>query len=308
MACFVDEVAEASRLRFGRMICGKSCILGPEARRLRHFAKPRSTSESRTILGLFSVGVWRQYYGVIHPACFSTVFDVEIPSGGLPANWALVTAFARTGTVRRFAEDESADARLAAELDKLGLLRWRVTGRSPAGDHAEPGRGVACELAVARDIGQQFDQAAIFWIIDGILWVGECGVGVSGARVGPLAPKLNPPVIGLGGDAKFLKFAGTDPVRRAALLRFLGAPEVRAANFQTLMREADESSYSPYEWCSVAAEFQNLLEWDNRTSDFEKKLGYLHCCADAARSAPNALKPDLADTFASLWSQYGYAG
>jgi hypothetical protein len=253
-------------------------------------------------------GVSSQNRRVIHPACFSTVFDVELPSGCLPAHWALVTAFARTGTVRRFAEEVEADARLAAELDKLGLRRWRVTGRSPAGDHAEPGWGVACELSVARDIGQQFDQAAIFWVLDDVLWVGECGVGVSGVRVGQLGPKLNPPVVGLGGDAKFQKFAGPDPVRRAALLRFLGAPEVRAANFLTLMHEADESEYSPYDWCAVAAEFQNLLEWDNRTSDFEKKLGYLHCCADAARSTPNALKPALADTFASLWAQYGYVG
>lgn len=245
---------------------------------------------------------------MIHPACFSTVFDVESPAGGLPANWTLVTAFARTGSVRRFAENEAADARLAAELDKLGLRRWRVTGRSPAGDHAEPGWGIDAPVELARDIGQQFDQVAIFWILDGVLWVGECGVGVSGVRVGPLAPKLNPRVVGLGGDAKLLKFIGTDPVRRAALLRFLGAHEERASNFQTLMREADESEYSPYDWCSVAAEFQNRLEWDNRTSDFDKKLGYLHCCADAARSAPNALKPDLLDTFESLWTQYGYAG
>lgn len=245
---------------------------------------------------------------VIHPACFSTVFDIDSPTGGLPANWTLVTAFARTGTVRRFAEDAGADARLATELDKLGLRRWRVTGRSSAGDHAEPGWGIDAPVTLARDIGQQFDQVAIFWILDGVLWVGECGVGVSGVRVGPLAPKLNPPVAGLGGDAKFQKFAGPDPVRRAALLRFLGAPEERAANFQTLMREADESEYSPYDWCAVAAEFQNRLEWDNRRSPFEKKLGYLHCCADAARSAPNALRPDLSDSFATLWAQYGYAG
>jgi hypothetical protein len=260
------------------------------------------------IRGLSFAVVLAQNRRVIHPACFSTVFDVEIPAGGLPTNWALVTAFARTGTVRRFAEDEAADARLAGELDRLGLRRWRVTGRSPAGDHAEPGWGVACELAVARDIGQQFDQAAIFWILDDVLWVGECGVGVSGVRVGPLAPKLNPSVTGLGGDAKFQKFAGTDSVRRAALLRFLGSPEGRAVNFQTMMSEADESAYSPYDWCATAAELQNLLEWDNRVSDFEKKLGYLHCCADAARSAPNALKPELADTFANLWAQYGYVG
>lgn len=245
---------------------------------------------------------------MIHPACFSTVFDAEIPAGGLPAHWALVTAFARTGTVRRFDDDATADAKLAAELDRLGLRRWRVTGRSPAGDHAEPGWGVDCDLSVARDIGQQFDQAAIFWIIDDLLWVGECGVGVSGVRIGPLSTKLNPPVTGLGGEAKFQKFAGADPVRRAALLRFLGAPDARIANFQTMMHEADASEYSPYEWCAVAADFQNRLEWDNRTSPFEKKLGYLHCCADAARSTPNALKPGLADTFASLWGQYGYEG
>lgn len=245
---------------------------------------------------------------MIHPACFSTVFDVVPPPGGLPVNWTLVTAFARTGTVRPFAENEAADARLAGELDKLGLRRWRVTGRSPSGDHAEPGWGIDAPVALARDIGRQFDQVAIFWILDGVLWVGECGVAVSGMRIGPLAPKLNPPVAGLGGDAKFQKIAGPDPVRRAALLRFLGAPEARAANFQTLLREADESEYSPYDWCATAADFQNRLEWDNRTSPFEKKLGYLHCCADAARSAPNALKPGMSDTLDAMWRQYGYEG
>ena len=259
-------------------------------------------------LGCRSLVFRRRIAGVIHPACFSTVFDIEPPSGGLPKHWAVATAFARTGTVRPFAEDEAAGTRLAAELDNLGLRRWRVTGRSPSGDHAEPGWGVDAPVALARDIGQQFEQVAIFWILDGVLWVGECGVGVSGVRIGPLAPKLNPPVTGLGGDAKFQKFAGSDPVRRAAFLRFLGSPEERSANFSRLLREADESEYSPGDWCATAADFQNRLEWDNRASPFEKKLGYLHCCADAARSAPNAIKPVMPDTLDAMWRQYGYEG
>ncbi len=245
---------------------------------------------------------------MLHPACFSTVFDADIPPDGFPRRWAIVTAHARTGTVRPFLEDACADTALAAEIDRLGLRRWRVTGRSDSGDHAEPGWGVDCDAARARDLGRQFDQAAIFWVVDGDLLGGECGEGVSGVKVGALAPRLNPPVSGLGGEATFGKFAGGDTSRRAALLRFLGEPSERASSFASLLAESDESDYSAADWCAAAAEFQNRLEVAGRVSPFAHKLGYLSCCASAIARIPPALRPSLTEAFIAMWFEYGYEG
>lgn len=246
---------------------------------------------------------------MIHPACFSAVLDLESPASGLPASWAVLTAFARTGTVRHFADDLRADAALAVELDGAGVRRWRVTGRSVSGDHAEPGWGCDLPLASALELGRRFDQVAIFWVDSGDLWVGDCrGERATGVKVGPLAPKVNAPVPGLGGDSRFLRFAGEDVVRRAALLRFLGPEGDRAPHFAELLNEADDSDYAPGDWCAAAAEFQNLLEVSGRSSPFAHKLGYLSCCASACANIPPALRPPLRESLAAMWEEYGYAG
>lgn len=59
--------------------------------------------------------------------------------------------------------------------------------------------------------------------------------------------------------------------------------------------------------CDAAAEFQNRLEVAGRASPFEKKHGYLHCCADALLATPPALRPSFL-AFDEMWSKYGYEG
>lgn len=245
---------------------------------------------------------------MIHPACFGTVFDAAPPPGGFPPRWAVVTAYARTGTVRPFVEDAGADAALATELVLAQVPHWRVTGRSASGDHAEPGWGCDLAAADALALGRRFGQTAIFQVDGGDLWVAECDAGGACVRIGALAPKMNPPVTGLGGDAGFVKLAGDEVVRRAALLRFLGPEDARADNFRALLGEADDSGYGADDWCAAAEDFQNRLEVAGRSSPFAHKLGYLSCCASAALVIPPMLRPPLAEAFAAMWAEHGYEG
>lgn len=244
----------------------------------------------------------------MHPAYFHTVLDTATPAElGADTPWCVVTAHAPLGATRRFADDAEADRRLRARLLALGAPHWRATGRSPEGDHAEPGFGVVMPLSETKALGREFSQKAIFRIHDGDLWVVACAHDGALLRVGSLAPRLNTPPVPFAGRDTLANLLPA-PEKLAALLRFLGPPSDRAASADALLRAADASHASPEDWCAAAAELQNRLETAGRVSPFAKKFGYVSCSAESALATPAALRPPLAETLAAMWETYGYDG
>lgn len=126
-----------------------------------------------------------------HPAYFQVRFRSPSLPAAWPADFAIITAWATTGERWSPAENEAADERLQATLRTLGCWRWRVTGYSPLDGHAEEGWAVALPLELAREIGREFRQDAIYWVAEDQLWVIKCG-GKSGlVPVGSFRERLD---------------------------------------------------------------------------------------------------------------------
>lgn len=89
-----------------------------------------------------------------------TRFEI-LASERLQTFW-VITAWNPDGVVANENSNRSADERLAAELDRRALRRFRILGGSPDGSHVEPGWGVACEESTALELGRMFGQLAVF--------------------------------------------------------------------------------------------------------------------------------------------------
>lgn len=97
-----------------------------------------------------------------HPAYFETVFTGSSALEELPAEFAIITAYAPTGQIWTDEQNRIADGRLRISLSKWDC--WRMTGQTPDGSHAEPGWAVKCDKATALLIGSEFKQDAIYWV------------------------------------------------------------------------------------------------------------------------------------------------
>ena len=75
------------------------------------------------------------------------------------------------------------------QLVSLGHGFMRISGGSLDGRHLEPGFGVwTLDAEALRELGQVWEQDAIFWIADGMVSMIACGDG-SLHEVGPLADR-----------------------------------------------------------------------------------------------------------------------
>lgn len=110
----------------------------------------------------------------MHPAYFEILFDAHGFSGEWPSRFAIVTAWATTGTLWSQAANDKADRDLELELQRRGCWRQRITGYSPTTEHAEPGWAVELPFDEACDLGQIFLQDAIYLIDGDHLFVTHC--------------------------------------------------------------------------------------------------------------------------------------
>jgi hypothetical protein len=77
----------------------------------------------------------------------------------------LITAHNPGGRMASDTANASAEARLAAELDRRGLTWWPATGGDPSWTHVEPGVAViGMDEAAAVALGAEFGQDAIFML------------------------------------------------------------------------------------------------------------------------------------------------
>ena len=77
------------------------------------------------------------------PAEFSRVyFRGQPPMAGWPETFAVVTAHNPEGVVDDPSANETSDQSLREEIERAGLIHFRVTGGSLDGLHQEPGWGI----------------------------------------------------------------------------------------------------------------------------------------------------------------------
>lgn len=92
-------------------------------------------------------------------------------SRNFASEFAIITA--HNPGARMAADDEN--TRRAAHLDErvaaLQVTACRADGRSPHGAHRERGWAIALPLEYAREVGREFEQAAIFWFDGDAFWL-----------------------------------------------------------------------------------------------------------------------------------------
>lgn len=120
------------------------------------------------------------YHPMILPEYLSTFFLAEVPSGGWPQNFHIITAY-NPGKIVGAEINAKADEELRKELNLAGSRCFRITGCSPDLKHQEQGWGVSgLSEERALVIGRQYGQNAIFEVTAGVLSVIGC---LSGERI-----------------------------------------------------------------------------------------------------------------------------
>ncbi|BCX50085.1 DUF3293 domain-containing protein [Haloferula helveola] len=110
------------------------------------------------------------------PECYySTIFD--FPDGVPGGDFAIITAFNPMDRAAGDAENAAADEALRGTLAEFGLPHRRAIGSSPDDSHAESGWAVETTRERALSIAREFDQRALWWIVDGRLALVRCSDG-----------------------------------------------------------------------------------------------------------------------------------
>ncbi|TAM09393.1 MAG: DUF3293 domain-containing protein [Nevskiaceae bacterium] len=109
-----------------------------------------------------------------------------------PSQFAIITACATTGETWTAARNAAADEALEAVLRQKGCEITRITGYSPVTLHAEPGWAVALGFDTACELGLCFRQDAIYYVVDGTLYVSHCDAPRRCLiPIGPFFPRLH---------------------------------------------------------------------------------------------------------------------
>ncbi|BAW80695.1 hypothetical conserved protein [Candidatus Nitrosoglobus terrae] len=110
----------------------------------------------------------------INPVYFETHFRRLLSWEDWPRAFAIITAYATTGEVWSSAKNEAADRKLAVKLKQQKAWLQRLIGYSPVTGHSEPGWAVALSFDTACNLGQEFYQEAIYYVVGDILHVSFC--------------------------------------------------------------------------------------------------------------------------------------
>jgi hypothetical protein len=114
----------------------------------------------------------------MNPAYQQVRFKAQLPEGGLPVRFGIVTACDPDGRSASAADNAAVTERLRRELARGTTTFFPVTGGSPNFLHAEPGFGVVATTAeeiVA--LGRDWRQEAVFWVEHGAVQLVPCGEG-----------------------------------------------------------------------------------------------------------------------------------
>jgi hypothetical protein len=110
----------------------------------------------------------------MNPAYAHVRFRAELPKGGLPERFGIVTAWNPDGIATNTVSNHAANASLETILQAEALPHFPVTGGSPDFTHAEPGFGIIADQARILTLGREFRQEAVFWIDRGTVHLLPC--------------------------------------------------------------------------------------------------------------------------------------
>jgi hypothetical protein len=111
----------------------------------------------------------------LNPAYRHARFRAELPHGGLPESFCIVTACNPDGRTIPDQENEERTHAFRKQLAKLSLDHFPVTGFDANSSHEEAGFGIVCELEEAYAMGNAFLQEAIFHVHRGQASLVACG-------------------------------------------------------------------------------------------------------------------------------------
>jgi len=110
----------------------------------------------------------------MNPAYLQARFQAELPLGGLPENFGIVTACNPYGKPASAEANAAATVSLRGVIEREGWPYFPVTGGSADFSHAEPGFGVVAGEIDCVALGGVFKQEAIFWVNRGNVFLMPC--------------------------------------------------------------------------------------------------------------------------------------
>jgi len=113
------------------------------------------------------------------PAAFLETYFWTDAGPSLPDRFIVVTAHNPDGVIAPPEWNDTADARLQAELTREGLPSFRVIGGARDRSHLEPGWGIAVEAPapLGPRLSITYRQLAFFWVSDGEIWLVDTATG-----------------------------------------------------------------------------------------------------------------------------------
>lgn len=106
-------------------------------------------------------------------AYFQARFRAELPHGGLPHSFCIVTACNPDGKTASPEANAAATASLRDLIKRQGWPHFPVTGGSADFSHAEPGFGIISELDDCITLARAFKQEALFFVERGRVFLYE---------------------------------------------------------------------------------------------------------------------------------------
>ena len=110
----------------------------------------------------------------INPLYISTFLDLGPDWSEQPEEFAIISGYATTGEKWSAERNQQADERLYQRLLEKGTWVRRVTGYAPDTGHNEPCWATAISFGEACDIGEEFLQDAIYYVVGNDLYVSHC--------------------------------------------------------------------------------------------------------------------------------------
>jgi hypothetical protein len=114
----------------------------------------------------------------------------QFARAGLPADFAVLSAYPAPGEQRSAAFSEARTAQLSRVLGALHAAPVPVLASSPDGAHLEPSLAARVERRSALAVARLFDQAALFWFDGERMWIDWTDARPSTAL--PLRADANP--------------------------------------------------------------------------------------------------------------------
>ena len=110
----------------------------------------------------------------VNPLYLSTFLDLAVDWSEQPEEFAIISGYATTGEKWPTERNQQADEQLHHRLVENGTWLRRVTGYAPDTGHNEPCWAIAISFDEACDIGEEFLQDAIYYVVGDDFFVSHC--------------------------------------------------------------------------------------------------------------------------------------